>query len=76
MKTNCLKAAVKVSANAKDDDDDGSSDDNDDEDWRHDGAQAGAGGRQAGGFNLRLRLITNANAIKAALAICLHFNLI
>lgn len=31
MKTNCLKAAVKVSANAKDDDDDGS-DDNDDED--------------------------------------------
>lgn len=34
------------------------------------------GHRQAGGFNLRLRLITNANAIKAALAICLHFNLI
>lgn len=34
------------------------------------------GERQAGGFNLRLRLITNANAIKAALAICLHFNLI
>lgn len=37
MKTNCLKAAVKVSANAKDDDDDDDgSDDNDDEDWRHD----------------------------------------
>lgn len=34
------------------------------------------GQREAGGFNLRLRLITNANAIKAALAICLHFNLI
>lgn len=33
-------------------------------------------GKQTGGFNLRLRLITNANAIKAALAICLHFNLI
>lgn len=69
MKTNCLKAAVKVSANAKDDDDDGGSDDNDDEDWRHDGTEGGS-------FNFRLRLITNANAIKAALAICLHFNLI
>lgn len=39
MKTNCLKAAVKVSANAKDDDDDDGNDDNDDEDWRHDGKQ-------------------------------------